>query len=132
MQAIAIFNALLLASAPVTALVGARVFPIEAPQSAAQPLIVVDCDDDSVSPTFDAQASPQTRVAYVSLYLSASTASQLGALCDACATACKYQRGTIAGYEVSSTSDGDIDITGFNRDRDVWNIAMRFSLVYRR
>jgi hypothetical protein len=132
MRPLEIFNALLTASSGVTALVATRIYPVEAPQNTAMPAVVVDLDSDTELPTLDAAASYGMRKASVTLHLMARDLTGLRTLVTAVETACRYQRGMIAGYSVVSVGPGDQGSTEVESSVPIAYAPMRFDVIYRR
>lgn len=136
MQGMTIFEAMLTAAAPVTALVGARIYPLELPPGTpitALPAIVIrGAGADSGLPTIDAAASYQIRLVDIELHLMAKNIVQLFALQQAVTAACDFQRGTFAGLFVVSVQPGRIGQTDTDSALGVFYVPVTFSLTYRR
>jgi hypothetical protein len=134
MQALKIMEALLTAAAPVTALVVARIYPLELPPATpiVLPAIVTRLISDAGLPTIDAANSYQMRVAEVQVHLIARTITELDQLATAVEAACDYQRGSFAGLVVSSVAAGRIGATETDSSLGVWYQPIAYSITYRR
>ena len=135
MQALTIFEAMLTAAAPVVAIVGARIYPLELPQTAPAvplPAIVTRLVSDDGLPTLDAAAGYQMRSAIVELHLVAKSITALYSLRQAVGAACDFQRGTFAGLFVNAVQPGRDGATETDSALGVWYQPITFSITYKR
>lgn len=132
MQAIAIFNALLSGATGVTALVGARIYPVELPQGGPLPAIAIEAEPDVPLPTIDAAAGYGLRQVQVVVHIVAKTAPALATLQDAVEAACNFQRGMVAGYSVVTVAAGTVGRAETDSAIGLWYLPLNFTLTYRR
>lgn len=102
MSAESAITALLLAAAPVTALVADRVYPGMLPEGRPLPALVVEHVSSSRIGRLDASAATHPVRTRMQVNLLASTYPQLKALRAAVTTALQYQRGNLGGSSVIS------------------------------
>lgn len=132
MQPIEVFNALLTGAASVTALTGTRIYPLELPQGTQPSAIAIDVEFDDALPTIDAASAYGMRRAQVVLHLIARDLAALYSLASAVDAACQYQRGTIAGVNVTSIGPGDRGSPEIESAVPLAYLPVRFPLIYRR
>ena len=132
MQALAIFNALLGQAGAVTALVGARIYPVELPEGSAFPAIAIEPGPDVPIPTIDANQAYGLRKVDVVLHLVAKTVPELAALQSAVETACNFQRGMVATYSVVTVAAGTVGSVETDSTLGLWYVPLTFNLTYRR
>ena len=102
MSAESAVTALLLAAAPVTALVDTRVYPGMLPEGIALPALVVEHISSVRLGRLDASAATHPVRTRMQINLLAKTYPQLKALRDAVTAALQYQRGSLGGSSVIS------------------------------
>lgn len=108
MSADAVINALLTGAAPVTALVGTRIYPAVAPENTPAPFIAFELVSNVRLPRIDAQAAAHLARARVQVNLVAEAYATVKALRAAVVAACQFQRGILAGVSVVSVlPEGD-------------------------
>ena len=106
MNAEAIIVALLKADATVTGLVADRIKPSELAQGLARPAVVYDHISTVTHNTLSTAEAVQRKTSRIQLTVLAGSYPQQKSLLKACADACKYRRGTIAGvHNVSVLPD---------------------------
>lgn len=132
MEPLQVFVALLKAAAGVTALAGARTYPLELPQATAYPALVVSFDNDDPLPTIDATAAFGLRLADVDVVIFAKSAASAQALKLAVEAACNFQRGAIGGVNVVSIGQASSTRPDFNSRLGNWFLTLSFPLTYRR
>ena len=115
MSAESALYALLTAAAPVTALVGARIYPVVAPEGTPTPLIAYELVSNTRQPRIDALASAHLARARVTVNLVSADHAVVKTLRAAVVAACQFQRGAIAGVSVVSVIpdfDGPVGFDG--------------------
>ena len=134
MDALKILEAVLSAAAPITAIVAQRVYPLELPPAkpVVLPAIVTSQVSDDGLPTLDAAATYQMRTAVVETHLITKSIAELDTLRLAVCAACDFQRGTHAGFAVSSMSPGRIGMPENDSTIGVCYLPITFTLIYRR
>lgn len=136
MESLQAFNALLLAAAGVTSLVGAgaaaRIYPLELPLGTVFPAIVIDFDNDDPIPTIDAAQNYGLRSVDVDLIIFAKTAAALQSLKSAVEAACNFQRGSFGGINVVAIGQADTGKPAYDSRLENWYLTVHFPLTYRR
>lgn len=108
MSAEAVVYSLLSNAAPVTALVGTRIYPGIAPEGTAAPWIVYELISNNRQPAIDAQAASHVTRSRVQVNLAAVAYATIKAMRATVIAATQFQRGTIGGVSVISVlPDGD-------------------------
>lgn len=130
MRAEKAIRALLMQASAVTTLVGDRCYPGQLPQGCALPALVVEHVSTVDLPTLNAQAGfglVQTRVQVTVL---AATYPQQKSLADAVITACRYQRGVIAGVRVANVVRELVGPDLRDDDRSVFYQSVDFLVTF--
>ena len=136
MQGLAIMSALLNAASAVTTLVGsgvnARIYPVELPQAAPLPAIVIECGEDNPHPPIDVATTYLLRTVDVTLHILAKLPTDLSAVQLACESAAQFQRGSIGGFTVHLVSASTVGSPEVDSGMGVWYLPVTFSITYRR
>lgn len=131
MRAEKVIRALLAAAPGVTALVATRIYPGPVPQGAALPAISYEHISTVSLATLDAAAAynlVQTRIETTAI---AKTYGEVKALVEEIRKALDYQRGTIAGVEVTSIVRGSAGPDLRDDDMQIYTQAVDFLLTLR-
>lgn len=130
MRAEKAIRALLMQASAVTTLVSDRCYPGQLPQGCALPALVVEHISTVDKPTLDAASAfglVQSRIQVTAL---ASSYPQQKSLADAVITACRYQRGVIAGVRVISVVRELVGPDLRDDDRSVFYQSVDFLVTF--
>lgn len=130
MHAEKIIRALLVQDSAVAALCADRVYPGLLPIGCALPALVVEHISTTERPTLYAQAGFNLMQARIQVTALAEDYAGLKALVGAVGTACRFQRGLIAGVRVTAITRSLIGPDEHDDERTVWAQPTDFVVTY--
>lgn len=124
--------ALLKAHAPLTALVGDRIYPQDLPQGCALPALVVELVSDVPQATMDPTAGFNLNRARMQVTVLANSYPEQKDTLAAVVAACNFQRGVLAGVRVNSVQRAVTgpDMRDADRTQPVFHQSVDFLVTY--
>ena len=130
MRAEHVIYTLITGAAPVTALIGSRIYPSRLPQNTAMPAIAYQLISGVELDPIDAQAGYQIMRSRVQVTAMGKNYSDVKNILEAVRIACNYKSGLIGGYQVLSITRDSIGPDLRDDDLSIYIQSIDFMVMH--